>query len=388
MQDTRLYTVALPGQARTRADSAVPNRVESAASLSSQSSAARPLGTAPGERTLRAQYKGHNADLIARMANELAANSDGLEVIPWFGVDDNGNHSSTETDGYYAVERTERADQEPRAPNSPTVDINLRSVGTRKDVWRALRIQKTIADIGALADTGSGSTIVALPHNATSVQWWDGESQVEPATASQTIATQYDAVDRYILASASFDPAALLYSLPYESEGAADVRLWDTLGEPSKAQLQGTRTTLEWQRVFDSAHEPEGTLHLENGQLRMSLDESDGSIEVKNWNGGAWGTDRTGSSNWSVMDVDILFIGAARLTAHVTFVSGDGSQSYPLRVDVRRAPPSPHWYRPPDRVEQLGSIPSGLVDLLEPTALDRTTRLETISGTVGRGEVR
>lgn len=389
MQDTRLYTVTIPGQARTRADQTQQQRVQSNASLSAQGAGARALGSQPGERSLKLQYKGYNAELIARMVQELASNSSGYDVVPWIGVDDSGNRQQTDTDGWYAVSRAQRADQEPRAPNTPTVSLNLSKTGTRKKVWRKLSIERTVANVDGIVGSPTEDQVVGLPTEASTVRWFDGESSTQGATPTSTVYREFGQVDLYDLSSSPFgdDTAALLFDLSYDRVGPVDLKVWDTFNR-SKTSTQNGQEVLEWQRVFDPSHEFETGILVDSGEIRMHLEEDSGRYWSETRSGGAWLKNSEVTNDWGVADVDLLYVGPSRVEAYVIFENSANGNTYPLWVSIRRGQTSPLWYRPADRAQQMAPVPSDLASFLGSEVDSTTWRLATQSGVISRSEVR
>jgi len=102
---------------------------------------------------------------------------------------------------------------------------------------------------------------------------------------------------------------------------------------------------------------------LENGLLRLTLDDEAEAISAARWSSGSWTPADLGSSGWAPVDGDVRHISPARIEARVLW--SDGSTRYPLDLILQRGMPDALFVRTPNATS---ATPSTLVDYLTPIA--------------------
>ena len=258
-------------------------------------------------------------------------------------------------DGYYAASSADRYIK-PSGENHrrEVVRTTLTRVGTQSKLVRTIEAGPSMADHEFGNDV---SAMVALPASARKVRWLDRDSgERELAEPVETVATAYGDVDIYDLEDALDyeidednldDPPLLVYEIDKDTDADADVRLWDTRGHES-LETDGRR---QWQHVFSKDHEYDGALVLDNGLVRLWLDEADSTIAAERWDPdasravpvtGTYGSEIYGSGLYAggrggwpnvdleqpedvdLFDVDVKRIGMVRDRVQLTFVD-DGS---------------------------------------------------------------
>lgn len=391
MQDTRLYTIGIPGSARTRAGQSNQQRVAANASLSSQGSGARSLGSEPGSRDIDVQYKGYNSEVMARMLIELAKNANGFEVVPWFAVDENGESVPSELNAWYAVERAEQTGSNPRVPEPSTVSLSLKETGTTKTVWRRLSVQRTVANVEGIIDDPGTDSFVAISSSSSTVRWFDGESETAAASPTSSSNREFGRIQYYDLETAPFDADSLIYQVPYNITGLNDLKVWDTRGFDRKTQVVNGTRAVEWMKVFAPDHEFEDRAIIDNGRTRVHLDEATGEfrVDLLDLGNSDWLEQANNSqTDWQVSDVDLTYVGPSRVTAYVIWSDGPYGATYPLWLTIRRGHQRPHWYRPQSRAAEMEAVPTELGDLVSVWANDSTFSVATQCGVIERQEVR
>ena len=261
------------------------------------------------------------------------------------------------SDGYYAASTADRSveiSQQVDGQGYERVSLSLTRIGTADTHYRALKSGPYQVDHEFGNDV---SAMVALPASARKVRWLDRDSgERELAEPVETVATAYGDVDIYDLEDALDyeidednldDPPLLVYEIDKDTDADADVRLWDTRGHES-LETDGRR---QWQHVFSKDHEYDGALVLDNGLVRLWLDEADSTIAAERWDPdasravpvtGTYGSEIYGSGLYAggrggwpnvdleqpedvdLFDVDVKRIGMVRDRVQLTFVD-DGS---------------------------------------------------------------
>jgi hypothetical protein len=384
MTDKRLYTVSIPEQAQTRGEETMQRNVPSIAAVAGGSTSVTPTGVEADERDLRVQYKGYNDDLMAAMLAELAG-SDTIETVPFFGINPDGTRDRTQRDGYYSVSRNQKSNPDDRLAKFPTVVLNIKRVGTQKTDWRYLSSKPTQVENQFGNDT---TEQVGVQASATKVRWYDGDISTTMASPNSTVTTEFGDVDIYVSADSPYSVTKLIYELPYPEEGKTDVSVWDTRGKSSKTSNVNGETVLDWMRVFSTSHEYQGEIVLSNSRVRMYVDENTPSLSYEEYTSGSWSSVSLGTSDWTILDVDVTTIDYSRISGWSEFQNTSNGNTYTLAFTLDRGATGFIWYIPENLVSSQGDVPSGLKTLLDPSASNRIVRMNTNQTVRKREEVR
>lgn len=370
----RLYRLDIPDQALTRSNASTSRQVATQGVLGGGQGVVDPISTDPGQIVLDGQLRGKYAGLMATEIEEVF--SADLDSVAYYAVD-----GAASTDGYYALENIGKGPLDPRADSIQEFDGRLRFIGSRSSHYRELDFEPTKTDYpGANEQTCE----VGVPAAATWTSWMNAVTgETSPATAAATRTAEYGDVDVFDASPGStpFDNSVLVYDQPYSAEGMVDVGVWDNHGR-AKFDSEGI---CSWQRVFLTAHDPDGSLVLDNGLLRVTLDTQGGlGAEEHDPSQGAWTTLSLPSSDWTLQDVDVRDIRPARVATKLVFANTASGDTYPLRGLLHRGRTRLQF----DRTEaSTTGVPVGLEDYLAPLAGGSLYDAGASLGLRDRGEV-
>ncbi|ELZ84396.1 hypothetical protein C453_12656 [Haloferax elongans ATCC BAA-1513] len=370
----KLYTLATRDEVTLALGSESRRNTAAQSALSGGVSVSKPVSLDPGQIRFEFLVAGDGADRVASQFEELL-NSD-YQYVPFFGVGE-----QTDFDGYYVMKSGSTKPLDAQSSGSiHRVDSVLENAGTRRSHFRsaALNTQDVDNDFG----TGTAAE-VAVPSAASLVRWFDPASNVvTTADSTATRQTQFDPVDVFDATAAPTTQSELIYDLPFDEVGKTDVRVWDSRGT-TKVSAEGTGNTIgvdftigsatigqqqrvvQWQRVFVENHEFVGDIVIENGLLRLTLDDINQTIAAEEWDdtNEAWNPVSLGSSSWTLVDVDLTHVGPVAVEAQLLFEDSGSYQALDMRLS--RGSTDALFATPANE-----TAPStGLKDLLSPIAL-------------------
>jgi len=316
-------------------------------------------------------------------------------------------------DGYYVASSTRRNPvlAEPRTGDPEASDVTeamrytLEEGGSRKN---HLLAAESSPSTDLTNPFGADDTaVVGLPSAARRVQAID--EKTDPSTKTrpsptQTVSAEHGDVDHYELGPLPTDSPILLYDLAYDQQGDVDVGVWDTYGN---AEILDEDGVVSWQRVFDTGHlfDPGAECVIENGLLRLRIDEPDAGDEsatlaAERWDptasggDGAWTAvdlpsyDADLATDWQPVDVDLTRIGQASVHALVEFeaVAGDAAGDiFTLDIRLFRGWDDALVTIPP---REEGPLPPALYELVEPFASEGVVDPGVEQTLIARSEVR
>jgi len=344
----------------------------------------------PDDIRLDVNYRGKYAERIAQELREVIA-SDDIEAAPYATVD-----ASQGMDAYYVAELVDSQPAQTQAAGAVSVGADLSKKGTRKEVWLAVETSTSQPDPGHEFGNNTDA-IVGLPADARLVEIVDSMSsptQRDRPSPVATVEAKHGAVELYDASAEAFDDPIYLYDLAYDLQGDVDVGVWDTYGNDT---ILDADDVVCWARVFDTAHEfGEGELVLENGRLRLSIDETT-TLEAEMYDDStdAWTTvdlpsyaDGDLDTDWLPVDVDLTHIGQAHLAAQVEFEAVTGTHAgdvYSLDLELERGRDVLEVWIPASVTDP---VPTDLQALLEPIASTSVVDSGVEQGLVAREEVR
>ncbi|PHQ44658.1 hypothetical protein DJ68_17305 [Halorubrum sp. C3] len=344
---------------------------------------------------LDVDYRGRYAERMAQELREILSSND-IEAASFAAVE-----ASQPSDAYYTAELVDDDPVMPQAAGAISVGANLTEKGTRNTHWVGVEVSDS-DDLTNPYGTTSTS-LVGIPSSATRVQTVNSQSsptdRVTP-TPTQTVTAQHGDVDLINTADLPGSNPTLLYDLPYDAQGDIDPGVWDTHGHSSIRDEDGV---VAWQRVFNTAHEFDAGAEcvLENGLLRVRLDEPDAGDQTASLTAERWDTATDSwtsvdlpsysgelATEWVPVDVDLTQIGQASIHALVEFEAVAGTNAGDVfRVDLR-------LFRGWDDLlvtipsSESGPLPPALYDRLEPIASTRVVDPGVEQTLVERQEVR
>lgn len=351
MTDRNLYALTIPSGIQVRAEQRRPKNQARQGVLGSDTGNVESIASEPGERPLTVEYP----DKYARQrAAELRETAAGLsQPLPFYGISE-----QTPADAYYSVSSLDRGGPvDPRSGKFQRARVSLTREGSPTSHFR--RIQTASAQV----DHPFGSDLsapVGVPATAKKVRWFQPTTQATAIPIVQTTRTGATGdVDILDAAAAPYDQPEILYELPFTDEGVTDPRVFDSRGFNSRTDANGA---LQMQKVFSTSHRYEGEVVIDNGLLRLRIDESASpGIEAQRFSSGSFSAVSLGASSWAVFDWDVRAIGLATVAGVAEF--SDGSSFHTLRWRLRRGAENVLW-------STDSPVPSGLQTLLDPIAAD------------------
>lgn len=291
-----LYKIPLSEQAQTGEGDSRGSQLAESGILQGNKADVAQLSSEAADLSLEGQFRfgKWHAKLHAEELEELASSSIG--ALPLFRPDDRFAGA-----GYYEIESADVGPAHPNAPDSHTWSLELKAHGTKHDYDRAIELNPYQTDIEAFGnDLG---TEIGIPTSARKVRWLNTETDArEIAEPTATREADLGEIDVYDPADASwYEPpdatadgedsvTALLYHVDYGDEAPTDCRVYDTLGADDKFLANADGRVRVWESVFSTGHDAEDELILDNGLVRLRLDERAGMLEAERWDPDAAGT--------------------------------------------------------------------------------------------------
>ena len=369
---TTVYSLVIPTVAQTAGRQQQRREIAASNALSGAVPVVESVGTRPGERTIRGQFRGRLAEVMGQELAELSSAGD-IDVVPIY-----TDSTEPRLDGYYTLEEVSVSRVDPRNPNLIEFEGRVMRADTSRTAWRAIRTNP-----GEVVNPfGNDLTAeVGVPSAARKVRWLDESTGVvEPATVLETRAGEFGGVDVVDATGPTFADPTLIFELAYGQESQTDPTAWDARGV---AKLSA-EDVLQWARAFDTGHEFEGEVVIDNGLIRLHFDEGDAGVSEARWTGSEWSSTALGPNpdGWSLYDADLRRCGTDRTEACVEFT--DGSQFYTLDATVSRGADGVLWTRPQNAT---APTPTSLKEYLEPTASAIAMDAGATDGLVARTEV-
>ena len=305
--------------------------------------------------------------------------------------------------GYFVATGADRRPsrkQTDRQRGEETVSVDLARKGTRKTHELAAVTSPTQPEPGH--EFGNDlSALVGIPADARRVRIVDSTgspTQRERPTPVKTVDAEHGAVDLYDATNETIDEPVYMYDLEYDAQGDVDAGLWDTYGEADRLDEDGV---VAWGRVFDTGHDFAGDVVIENGLLRVTIDEptnadETASLEVEEYDADtdSWTTVALPAypddvdTDWQPADVDLTHIGQARVAAQVEFEAVAGTNAgdvYSVDVELERGRSEVEVWIPKSVTE---AIPTDLEALLGEIASTSVVDSGVEQRLVARNEVR
>lgn len=349
MSDRNLYALTLPSGVQVQAEERRPKNQDRQGVLGSDTGNVESIASEPGERPLTVEYPDRYGRQRAAELRELAAGFS--QPLPFYAISE-----QTPADGYYSASSLDRGGPvDPRSGKFQRARVSLTREGSPASHFRRLRTAPVQVDHPFGGDL---SAPVGVPAAANKVRWFKPDTQ---ATAIPTVQTTRTAatggVDILDVEASPYDQPELLYELPFAEEGQTDPRVFDTRGFTSRTDANGA---LQVQKVFSASHRYEGATVIDNGRLRVTVDETGSpGISAERFSSGSYSAVSLGTSSWAVFDWDIRTIGLATVAGVAEFT--DGSSFHTLRWRLRRGADNLLW-------STDSPVPTGLDDLLDPIA--------------------
>lgn len=401
-----LYSIPLP-EVATADQQDTLSAILSENPVLQSDAAVEQLSSQAGDLTLTGQWR-YGAPYSEQVATELEELADAsMGALPLFRTDDPSATASVA--GYYEIAEADVSPAHANADDVYEYDLSLTRVGSRNTEWRAVETRPRQPDPGhSFGDTESAR--IGLPGAASKVRAVDTE--IGPAervrlTADVTLPAEFGDADVFDVLTLDIDDPIVLYDLPYEEVAKTDARVYDTLGNADKyvTASDGSRVR-QWQHVFAPGHDPVGEVVMDNGLLRVTLDEATGSVAAEGFTNGSYGSGPygagpyggwedsedagqwyealVGETDWTLLDVDLTHISPVRAAAQLEF-EHDTEGLYAVDVALDRGMNRLRVFAPESESDP---IPSGLADLFEPIASESVYDTNLEQTLVSREEVR
>ena len=391
-----IYTIPLPEATTPTDQDALGTRLSEQGVLGSDA-IVEALSSQAADLTLTGRYAfgRYYSELVATELEELADSAIG--AVSLYGGDSNRS-------GYYQIESAQVEPVHAAGRDVWEWTLSLTSSGTRKSQLQALETALSQPSPGH--EFGNETTaLVGVPAAAPQVRAVDSMSSPTERTRPtpvDTVATEFGDVDRFDATALSIDEPVLLYDVAPDAQAAVDARVYDTNGRDSKFIEGDNGRVRAWQSVFARDHEFTGSVVCSNGLLRLTIDEptnadATAALDAETYDAGtdSWSAvdlpsyaDGSLETQWVPVDVDITYIGQARVAAQIEFEAVAGTNAgdiYAVDVELERGRESLEvWI--PETVSD--PIPDDLEALLEPIASTSVVDSGVEQGLVAREEVR
>ncbi|ELZ96062.1 hypothetical protein C440_05712 [Haloferax mucosum ATCC BAA-1512] len=352
----RLYTLTTRDSVTLSLGRDSQRNTAALATLSQGTSVSKSVSLEPGEIPFEFFLAGERAGRLAASFSELL-NSDEYSAIPFYGVD-----GQTAFDGYYVPKRGSSRPLDAQVSGQVhRVNATLSEAGTRRTHLKAVTMEVSDAN----NDHGNNLTSeIAIPSAADTslTRWLSDDGMTTVATPTTTRTTQFGAVDIYNTAAAPTATSTLIYGLPYTETGKTDCRVWDDRG----VSKLDANDNVQWQRVFATAHEFVGRIVVENGLVRLTMDDRTQTLTAETWDdvNQTWSNVSLGTSDWVLVDVDLVHLGPVAVEAQLLFEDPTGGQ-HAQDMRLTRGSTAVLFENP---MNETDATPVGLQDLLEPVA--------------------
>jgi hypothetical protein len=250
---------------------------------------------------------------------------------------------------------------DPRTNQYQRVRVSLTKQGTPSSHFRAVKTRPTSIDSPF---GGVQARPVAVDANATKSRWFNVETgQTANASSITTFTGSAGDIEVYDVSNSPFTNPELLFELPLEREGLVDPRVFDPQGASARFSANDA---LQFQKVFSPAHRFNDRVQiLDNTRLRLRIDESAtpgiGAERFDPAAGSFTNVSISQNTGFEVIDWDIREINPAQVSGVAEF--SDGSTTVLLNWQLQRGLINMIF-------SGQASVPSGLVNLLDPIAAD------------------
>jgi len=315
------------------------------------------IASQPGDYSPSGVYRGRYARKMAQELEELGS-SGAISTVALFDQTTGADHPRA---GYYVVESGDTNAERAQSDRLQKWSLTLRRQGTKASHWRA--VQTTESNPRNDFGNDTSSALIGVPAAASKTRWYNEEThETESASVASTVTGEFGDVDRYDTTASSYSSPTLLFEIDYSEEEDLDLRVWDTREEASKTDAD---SAVQWQKVFDTAHDPTGSLVVDNGLLRLTFDDASQSLGVEEWDTGSssWTSKSLGTSDWRLFDTDLRRIGQCDVRGRVEFEDPTSGGFCTLTMSLQRGFTKVRWLEPTTE-----PTPSGLQDLLAPIA--------------------
>lgn len=420
-----LYTLWLPDVSAGQPNDRVGSQIQQAGLVEQGNVATEQIATSNIDLTLNGVFD-FGTRFTPKAVKELESLGKGsYSAVPLFGEGDELRRESA----YYEVQNVDVSPAQQNTEGAATYTVSLSEAGTKQDHWRAVRT--TVETVDTLF-TGSDTSYVAIPNEATKTQWYDSETGTEKATATDTVEAEFGTVARFDPSDSTFSDPILLYELAFDREGRVDAKVWDDRDREKYWTFTDSQSNSvsfnQWAHVFHPGWEFDGQPVIDTGRLRVwfgtpgfadtlvvgsgetytipagttevySDTDVDGTLDVQGtlvltgttqdlyvetWDdpNNEWDAQNLESGTWDLIDVDITTIGPGEVQAQLLWTDGNSLD----RVDgiFDRGDDSVLWVEPDNETATAQDIQ----DTIEPIARKTDQNVAPAQTVIARSETR
>ncbi|ADD05210.1 uncharacterized protein Nmag_1634 [Natrialba magadii ATCC 43099] len=378
-----LYKIPIEEASQTGESGSLESQLAQAGVLEGDEAVVDQLSSAAPDLSLDGQFRAGSwhSQLHAEELRELTNSS--IEALPLFQED--GRYPDA---GYYEIESASVPPAHANAHDIYVWDLELTRKGTQQNSYRAVEPNTRQADHEFGNETDA---LVGVPAAARKVQWFDGETQHRaPAEPIETRESEFGDVDTYDLAdgkdAVGVEDPTLVYEIDYADEAPVDCAAYDTRGESEKYLKNDDGRVRLWQSLFSTQHDFDDEIVMDNGLVRLRLDETEGTIEAEEWDSSdeSWsdvGLDQP--ADVELWDVDLQEVAMIRDKAQLTFdVDGD---LFALDAILSRGADGVLFDIPSG---ETGPIPEDVEEMLGAIAAEALVDPQAAKGLISRSQVR
>jgi len=303
---TRLYLTPLPKRTTDTASGQTGSQVQQAGLLDTGGTSVENIATENVDFRKQGRIQ-LGPTLSRKVADELDSLSESAYTsLPLF---DPSGSSLGRKAGYYEVTRADVTPAQEARDDVYQYDVQLTKAGTREDSRRAVRTNPETILTGLA--TGSPAP-VGIPAEAINPRWYDEGSGTEDATPTNTVTTQYGDVDLFDYTNATASAPELIYDLPFDRDGPADVRVYDDLNQSKLATTASGGEVSRWIHAYHTGYQFEGGAVIDNGRIRFRLG-SDITAEEYDTTNDVWNSVSLTSGDLSLDEWSLQRIGPANV---------------------------------------------------------------------------
>jgi hypothetical protein len=392
-----LHAVNIPEDSLQDPENNQQSRLAKSGLLDSPSGVVEDIASEPGEQALVGTLAGRFSKLTATELEELFSST---LTVPYTVR----NGDDTQIDGYYATEQLNIRRGTAKVDTLQQFDGKLVREGTRRSHRRAIktRPQTVTNPFGSATAPELGLSV-----RAQDIKWFDavgGQVDTDP-TVVRRVEGEHDFLNIYDASDPPFDDPILVYDIPFTEEYPTDCRIWDTydrdkiyrqtttaddtVGSSTVGSATVTDTitarTVQWQRVYSTAHQYQGDTIIENDRLRFEITQSDNQLRAFRYDDsiGLYERVQLGASDWRLKDINITHIGLARIESALTFENRSNGNRQRADLLLIRGLDNATIAEPAN----ASTIPQGVIDRLDPIASDSDRVTKPVADTIDRSDV-
>lgn len=263
----RLYLTPIPDRTADNASDGVASQIQQSGILNEGGTSTINVSTDRVDFRKRGRVQ-DGETLSRKVAEELdSLSSSSYTTLPLF---DSAGNTLARKRGYYEISQIDVTPAQESRDDVYEYDIRLTKAGTRESHRRAVRTNPQ--DVDSIDPEDPSEAVLLIPTAATDVRWYDDAEGSTPATDSGTRSGQYADAKFYDIPDAPFNEPTLTYDLPYEADGAIDMRVYDSRDRGKFAATASGGQVNTWTHVYHTGYQFDGSAVIDTGRYRVYLD--------------------------------------------------------------------------------------------------------------------